>query len=102
MVVQLQYDLIAVKSTVASLVSLQTGDQHGGGHLSPTGLLSKSNRERGVLRIIMHVLFAVTKLDWLAQSVGDLLAIGARQNAKKVRLRVLSMSGAQPLDAGRA
>jgi DNA invertase Pin-like site-specific DNA recombinase len=42
--------------------------------------------------------FAVTKLDRLARSVGDLLAIVARLEAKKVSLRVLSMSGTQPLD----
>ena len=38
------------------------------------------------------------KLDRLARSVGDLLAIVARLEAKKVSLRVLSMSGNQPLD----
>jgi DNA invertase Pin-like site-specific DNA recombinase len=44
----------------------------------------------------------VTKLDRLARSVGDLLEIVARLEAKKVSLRVLSMSGAQPLDTGTA
>ena len=39
--------------------------------------------------------FTVTKLDRLARSVGDLLEIVARLEAKKVCLRVLSMSGAQ-------
>ena len=39
-----------------------------------------------------------TKLDRLARSVGDLLAIVARLEAKKVSLRVLSMSGNQALD----
>ena len=39
--------------------------------------------------------FAVTKLDRLARSVGDLLAIVARLEAKKVSLRVLSISGNQ-------
>jgi DNA invertase Pin-like site-specific DNA recombinase len=42
--------------------------------------------------------FTVTKLDRLARSVGDLLAIVARLEAKKVTLRVLSMSGRQALD----
>jgi DNA invertase Pin-like site-specific DNA recombinase len=42
--------------------------------------------------------FTVTKLDRLARSVGDLLAIVARLETKKVSLRVLSMSGTQSLD----
>jgi DNA invertase Pin-like site-specific DNA recombinase len=42
--------------------------------------------------------FTVTKLDRLARSVGDLLAIVAKLEAKGVSLRVLSMSGNQPLD----
>ena len=42
----------------------------------------------------------MTKLDRLARSVGDLLAIVARLEAKKVSLRVLSMSGNQALDTG--
>src|SRR5690348_757546 len=42
--------------------------------------------------------FAVTKLDRLARSVGDLLTIVARLEAKKVSLRVLSISGNQALD----
>src|SRR5579872_5517146 len=46
--------------------------------------------------------FVVTKLDRLARSVGDLLAIVSRLEAKKVSLRVLSMSGSQPLDTGTA
>src|SRR5277367_1581017 len=46
--------------------------------------------------------FVVTKLDRLARSVGDLLNIVARLEAKKVSLRVLSMSGSQPLDTGTA
>ena len=46
--------------------------------------------------------FAVTKLDRLARSVGDLLEIVARLEAKKVSLRVLAMSGSQPLDTGTA
>jgi DNA invertase Pin-like site-specific DNA recombinase len=46
--------------------------------------------------------FIVTKLDRLARSVGDLLAIVARLEAKKVSLRVLSMSGTQPLDTSTA
>jgi DNA invertase Pin-like site-specific DNA recombinase len=46
--------------------------------------------------------FAVTKLDRLARSVGDLLAIVARLEAKGVSLRVLSMSGAQSLDTSTA
>jgi len=44
--------------------------------------------------------FVVTKLDRLARSVGDLLAIVADLEAKKVSLRVLSVSGNQPLDTG--
>jgi DNA invertase Pin-like site-specific DNA recombinase len=40
----------------------------------------------------------VTKIDRLARSVGDLLAIVARLEAKRVSLRVLSISGNQPLD----
>ena len=40
----------------------------------------------------------MTKLDRLARSVGELLAIVARLEAKKVSLRVLSMSGSQALD----
>ena len=46
--------------------------------------------------------FTVTKLDRLARSVGDLLEIVARLESRKVSLRVLSMSGAQPLDTGTA
>jgi DNA invertase Pin-like site-specific DNA recombinase len=42
--------------------------------------------------------FDVTKLDRLARSVGDLLSIVARLEVKKVSLRVLSMSGSEPLD----
>jgi DNA invertase Pin-like site-specific DNA recombinase len=44
--------------------------------------------------------FAVTKLDRLARSVGDLLAIVARLERKGVSLRVLSISGSQALDTG--
>src|ERR1700730_15120452 len=44
----------------------------------------------------------VSRLDRLARSVGDLLAIVARMDAKKVSLRVLSISGAQALDTGTA
>jgi DNA invertase Pin-like site-specific DNA recombinase len=44
---------------------------------------------------------AVTKLDRLARSVADLLAIVARLEAKGVSLRVLSMGG-QPVDTGTA
>jgi DNA invertase Pin-like site-specific DNA recombinase len=46
--------------------------------------------------------FVCTKLDRLARSVGDLLDIVARLEAKKVGLRVLSMSGTQALDTGTA
>ena len=46
--------------------------------------------------------FAVTKLDRLARSVGDLLAIVARLEAKKVSIGVLSMSGTQSLDTDTA
>jgi DNA invertase Pin-like site-specific DNA recombinase len=42
--------------------------------------------------------FTVTKLDRLARSVGDLLAIVAKLEAKGVSFRVLSMSGNQALD----
>jgi DNA invertase Pin-like site-specific DNA recombinase len=42
--------------------------------------------------------FACTKIDRLARSVADLLAIVGRLEAKKVGLRVLSISGNQPLD----
>ena len=42
--------------------------------------------------------FTVTKIDRLARSVCDLLAIVARLEAKKVGLRILSISGNQPLD----
>ena len=42
--------------------------------------------------------FCVTKLDRLARSVADLLAIVARLEAKKVSLCVPSMSGTQALD----
>jgi DNA invertase Pin-like site-specific DNA recombinase len=42
--------------------------------------------------------FCVTKLDRLARSVTDLLAIGTRLEAKTVSLRVLSVSGNQALD----
>jgi DNA invertase Pin-like site-specific DNA recombinase len=42
--------------------------------------------------------FVCTKLDRLARSVGDLLEIVARLEAKNVSLRVLSMSGNQALD----
>jgi DNA invertase Pin-like site-specific DNA recombinase len=46
--------------------------------------------------------FIVTKLDRLARSVADLLNIVNRLEAKKVSLRVLSMSGGQSLDTGTA
>jgi len=46
--------------------------------------------------------FRVTKLDGLARSVGDLLAIVARLEAKGVNLRVLGMCGTQPLDTSTA
>jgi DNA invertase Pin-like site-specific DNA recombinase len=46
--------------------------------------------------------FTVTKLDRLARSVGDLLEIVARLEAKRVSLRVLSMSGTQALDTSTA
>ena len=46
--------------------------------------------------------FVVTKLDRLARSVVDLLSIVNRLQAKKVTLRVLSMSGSQPLDTASA
>ena len=46
--------------------------------------------------------FTVTKLDRLARSVGDLLAIVSRLEAKGVSLRVLSMSGTQSLDTSTA
>ena len=42
--------------------------------------------------------FVCTKLDRLARSVGDLLAIVARLERKKVSLRVLSISGNRALD----
>ena len=42
--------------------------------------------------------FVCTKLDRLARSVGDLLAIVGRLEAKKVSLRVLSISANQALD----
>jgi DNA invertase Pin-like site-specific DNA recombinase len=44
----------------------------------------------------------VTKLDRLARSVDDLLNIVALLETKKVSLRVLSMSGSQPLDTATA
>jgi DNA invertase Pin-like site-specific DNA recombinase len=44
----------------------------------------------------------VTKLDRLARSVPDLLAMVARLEGKNVGLRVLAMSGSQPLDTGTA
>jgi DNA invertase Pin-like site-specific DNA recombinase len=44
----------------------------------------------------------VTKLDRLARSVPDLLAMVARLEGKNVALRVLAMSGSQPLDTGTA
>jgi DNA invertase Pin-like site-specific DNA recombinase len=44
----------------------------------------------------------VTKLDRLARSVPDLLAMVARLEGKNVALRVLAMSGGQPLDTGTA
>src|ERR1700730_14495154 len=44
----------------------------------------------------------VTKLDRLARSVGDLLAIVARLEAKKVSLRVQAMSGTEALDTSTA
>src|SRR4051794_7993965 len=46
--------------------------------------------------------FVCTKLDRLARSVGDLLPIVARLEAKRVNLRVLSISGNQPLDTSTA
>jgi DNA invertase Pin-like site-specific DNA recombinase len=44
----------------------------------------------------------VTKLDRLASSVPDLLTMVARLESKNVALRVLAMSGSQPLDTGTA
>jgi DNA invertase Pin-like site-specific DNA recombinase len=44
----------------------------------------------------------VTKLDRLARSVPDLLTMVARLESKNVALRVLAMSGGQPLDTGTA
>jgi DNA invertase Pin-like site-specific DNA recombinase len=44
----------------------------------------------------------VTKLDRLARSVPDLLTMVARLEGKNVALRVLAMSGSQPLDTGTA
>jgi DNA invertase Pin-like site-specific DNA recombinase len=44
----------------------------------------------------------VTKLDRLARSVPDLLTMVARLEGKNVALRVLAMSGGQPLDTGTA
>jgi DNA invertase Pin-like site-specific DNA recombinase len=44
----------------------------------------------------------VTKLDRLARSVADLLNIVGSLEKKKVALRVLAMSGSQPLDTGTA
>lgn len=44
----------------------------------------------------------ISKLDRLARSVGDLLTIVARLETKKVSLRVLAMSGSQPLDTATA
>jgi DNA invertase Pin-like site-specific DNA recombinase len=44
----------------------------------------------------------VTKLDRLARSVPDLLTMVARLEEKNVALRVLAMSGGQPLDTGTA
>jgi DNA invertase Pin-like site-specific DNA recombinase len=44
----------------------------------------------------------VTKLDRLARSVPDLLTMVARLENKNVALRVLAMSGDQPLDTGTA
>jgi DNA invertase Pin-like site-specific DNA recombinase len=44
----------------------------------------------------------VTKLDRLARSVPDLLNMVARLEGKNVALRVLAMSGGQPLDTGTA
>jgi DNA invertase Pin-like site-specific DNA recombinase len=46
--------------------------------------------------------FVCTKLDRVSRGVADLLNIVARLEAKKVSLRVLSMSGAQPLDTSTA
>ena len=44
----------------------------------------------------------VTKLDRLARSVPDLLAMVVRLEGKNVALRVLAMSGGQPLDTDTA
>jgi DNA invertase Pin-like site-specific DNA recombinase len=44
----------------------------------------------------------VTKLDRLARSVSDLLTMVARLEGKNVALRVLAMSGSQPLDTDTA
>ena len=44
----------------------------------------------------------VTKLDRLARSVPDLLTMVARLEGKNVGMRVLAMSGSQPLDTGTA
>jgi DNA invertase Pin-like site-specific DNA recombinase len=46
--------------------------------------------------------FVCTKTDRVARSVADLLNIVGRLEAKKVSLRVLNMSGSQPLDTGTA
>jgi DNA invertase Pin-like site-specific DNA recombinase len=50
----------------------------------------------------MHFLFAATKLHRVAQSVGALLDIVARLEAKSVALGILAMSGSQTLDTGTA
>ena len=50
----------------------------------------------------VRVTSSVTKLDRLARSVGDLLEIVARIEAKKVSLRVLAMSGAESFDTSTA
>ena len=46
--------------------------------------------------------FTVTKLDRLARSVGDCWRSSPGSKRKKVSLRVLAMSGAEPLDTGTA
>jgi DNA invertase Pin-like site-specific DNA recombinase len=84
-------------------VILQIADQGSPHRLRrPSGELSRRPIQPPFSHVREGDTFTVAKLDRLARSVGDLLNIVARLEAKNVSLRVLAMSGAQPLDTGTA
>ena len=92
-------------SSLAQVAALeaQERDHHAAGCTKIFREQVSSVAERQQLEVALDYVregdqFAVTKLDRLARSVGDLLSIVARLEAKRVSLRVLSISGNQTLD----